>query len=87
LVIGPRRRRFPEDCSDGTTQRWLITCAGCMKRVKSPISAHRAAVSVSIPRRHIDCLAVCAHVESGNERAISASSCSRRIIKASTAPR
>ena len=39
-----------------------MTCAGCPKRSKSPISAHSpAAVSVSIPRRHINRLAVCAH--------------------------
>jgi hypothetical protein len=65
-----------------------MTCAGCRNRVKSPISAHSpAAVSVSIPRRHINLRAVCAHGESGNARAISASSCSRRIINAPTAPR
>jgi len=30
-----------------------MTCAGCLKRAKSPISAHSpAAVSVSMPRRH-----------------------------------
>ena len=60
-----------------------MTCAGCRKRSKSPISAHNpAAVSVSIPRRHINRRAVCAHGESGNARAISDSSCSRRIINA-----
>ena len=65
-----------------------MTCAGCRKRAKSPISAHKpAAVRVSMPRRHINRRAVCAHGESGSARAISASSCSRRIISALTAPR
>ena len=42
---------------------------------------------VSIPRRHINRRAVCAHGDAGSARAISASSCSRRIINAATAPR
>jgi hypothetical protein len=58
------------------------------ERRKSPISAHNpAAVSVSIPRRHISRRAVCAHGELRSAPAISASSCSRRIINACTAPR
>jgi len=51
FVVGPRRRRSPEECSDGVTPRKLMTCAACAKRWKSPISAHiPAAVRVSMPR-------------------------------------
>ena len=85
MVIGPRVRLLPEECSAGVSPTNEAMLAP-VKRVQSPISTARAnPVRVLIPRRQPSLVTVGVNGEAAAIASIAASSRSRRALTATTA--